>query len=159
MTVIAYDGRYVAGDTLIVNDGGLRNSCGKLRIWETQVLATTGAADHGEALVIWFKDGKKPAAFPNVVGSQKDGSLYVFEYGKPIMCFQTYPAPIIFTGEEFACGSGGEIARAALHLGRDARQAVDAAIELNVYCGGDIEYIDLRKLAETGSATVMCYDD
>lgn len=158
MTVIAYDGHYVAADRLIVNDGGLMGTCQKLTVWEGVVLATCGAADHGEALMIWWKDGKNPAAYPFRHGGEtKDAYMYVFEYEMPVLCFQTWPSPILFPMAEFAAGSGNDIARTALHLGRDAREAVKIACDLNVYCGGGVDYVDLTELKLAGTAPVRSY--
>jgi hypothetical protein len=159
LTVIAYDGLYVAADRMISNDSGLHGISRKLDVWEKQVLVSTGAADHGEALAIWFKDGKNPAAFPHAVadGSGKNAYLYVFQKGMPVMCFQTWPAPILFPMTEFAAGCGGDIARTAMHLGRDAREAAKVACELNVYCGNGVDYVDLSELATTGTAVVRSY--
>jgi hypothetical protein len=159
MTVIAYDGLYVAADRMISNDSGMRGITRKLEVWEDQVLATCGAADHGEAMVIWFKDGKDPAAFPHTAdkGGEKSAYLYVFKLNCPVMCFQTWPAPILFPMTEFAAGCGSEIARTAMHLGRDAREAAKIATELNVFCGMGVEFIDLSELAATGMAAVRSY--
>jgi hypothetical protein len=156
MTVIAFDGDHVAADTLIVNESGLVGRCRKLEIYNNQVLAHAGAADHGAAMAMWFKMGKKPAAFPHVVGD-KDAYLYVFEYLKPVMCFQKWPAPILFPVSEFSAGSGNEIARTAMRLGRSAMGAALLACDLNVYCGGDVEYVDLQAVAD-GHGEVLVYD-
>ena len=122
-------------------------------------MVTCGTADHGEALCIWFKDGKDPAAFPHTAdkGGDKSAYLYVFQHNYPVMCFQTWPTPIIFTMTEFAAGAGSEIARTAIHLGRDAREAARIACELNVFCGNGVDYVDLSELATTGKAAVRSY--
>lgn len=159
MTVIAYDGRFVAADRLITNDSGMRGVSQKLVIWEGQVLTTVGAADHGEALIIWFKDGKNPKAFPDAnAGGEKGAYLYVFGKGQQVMCFQTWPAPILFPMTEFAAGCGADIARTALHLGRDAREAVKVANELNCFCGGGVDYVDLNEITASGGV-VRPYGD
>jgi hypothetical protein len=159
VTVIAYDGRYVAADRLITNDSGMQGVTQKLVVWEQQVLATCGAADHGEALIIWFKDGKNPKAFPSAPQGAKDAYLYVFQKDAPVMCFQTWPAPVLFPMCEFAAGCGSEIARTAMHLGRDARQAVLVANELNCYCGGGVDFVDLIELVRTNNAPIRKYGD
>jgi hypothetical protein len=158
VTVIAYDGLYVAADRMISNDSGMKGSCVKLKVFEKQVLVTCGAADHGEAFIIWYMDGKDPKAFPHVSqGGDKTAYLYVFQHNCPVMCFQTWPAPILFPMAEFAAGAGSEIARTALHLGRDAREAAKIACDLNVYCGNGVDYVDLSELAATGKALVRSY--
>lgn len=160
MTVIAYDGRYVAADRLITNDSGMKGISRKLEVWEGQVLATVGAADHGEAMMIWFKDGKDPKRFPDPGGGEKSSYLYVYTPGgAPVMCFQTWPAPILFPMSEQAAGCGADIARTAMHLGRDAREAVKIASELNCFCGGGVDYVDLVELKATGKAVIRNYID
>jgi hypothetical protein len=158
VTVIAYDGLYVAADRMISNDSGMKGSSRKLDVHEGWVLATCGAADHGEALIIWFKDGKRPDAYPHAdKGGEKGAYLYAFQHNAPVMCFQTWPSPILFPMTEFAAGCGSEIARTALHLGRDAREAAKVACELNVFCGMGVDYVDLSELAATGTAVVRSY--
>lgn len=160
MTVIAYDGRFVAADRLITNDSGMRGYSRKIEVYKGQVLATVGAADHGEAMLVWFKDGVNPKAFPDAgSGGDKSAYLYVFGKDQPVMCFQTWPTPILFPMDEFAAGCGAEIARTALHLGRDAREAVRIACELNVFCGGGVDYVDLIELAaQPTSCAIRTYD-
>lgn len=158
MTVIAYDGLYVAADRLITNNDGMKGVSRKIDVWEDWVLATSGAADHGEAMMIWFKDGKDPKAFPqHTDGGEKGAYLYAFKHKNPVLCFQTWPAPILFPMTEFAAGCGSDIARTAMHLGRDAREACRITCELNVFCGGGVEYVDLSELAATGNAAVRSY--
>jgi hypothetical protein len=157
MTVIAYDGLYVAADRLIVNEGGLRGITRKLDVFEDWVLATSGPADHGDALILWFKEGKSPAAFPRYHDGDKGSYLYAFKHGAPVLCFQTWPTPIMFPMTEFAAGTGNDVARAAMLLGRDAREACRIACELNIYCGMGVEYVDLNELAVTGKAEVRTY--
>lgn len=159
MTVIAYDGRFVAADRLMTNDNGMMCLCRKIEVFDKQVMASAGAADHGEALMMWFKMGCKPAAFPFPREPHEKGSyLYVFKKGVPVQMFQTWPTPVIVHSAEFAAGSGNEIARTAMHLGRDARQAVAIANELSCYCGGGVDYVDLVELETTGTAIVRTYE-
>lgn len=157
MTVIAYDGRYVASDRMITSENGMHGISRKLTVVEDWVLVTTGAADHGEELVVWFKDGKKPDAYPRTRSNEKEAYLYGFKKDHPVLCFQLFPTPIMFPMLEFAAGCGGDIARAAMHLGRDARQACAVACDLNVYCGNGVEYVDLHELAATGRASIRPY--
>jgi hypothetical protein len=148
MTVIAYDGVYVAADTMITNEAGTPGRCRKLYVHNTKVLAISGTADHGEAMRLWYMHDAKPVDFPHVPGGDKSAYLYVFEYMKPVLCFQSFPAPVIFPMDMFTAGCGGDIARAALHMGGDAIRAVEVACALNVYCGGPVEYVDLQALHE-----------
>ena len=147
MTVIAYDGRYVAADRLISNEGGMVKHCSKLTVFEGAVLTTCGAADHGAMLEVWFKEGCKPEQFPAPIPGSKDAYLYVFKWKAPVMCFQCYPAPVVFDVDYYACGSGNEVAHTILHLGHSAEYAAKIACELNIFCGGGVDVIDLKDLA------------
>lgn len=42
--------------------------------------------------------------------------------------------------DHYAIGSGGQIALGAMDVGATAQEAVNAAIERNAYCGGDLQY-------------------
>jgi len=158
MTVIAYDGIVVATDTRITNDSGMVGRCNKLYTHGTKALAVSGAADHGEAMVAWFKSGSKSADFPHPPGGDvKNAYLYVFEYMKPVLCFQLHPVPVVFPMGEFCAGCGGDIARAVMLSGGDAIKAVEVACKLNIYCGGPVTYVDLQALADDGGVEVKTH--
>lgn len=46
-------------------------------------------------------------------------------------------------GPSGAIGSGGDFARTAMHLGKNAKQAVVVASELDLYTGGDVKEMTL----------------
>lgn len=50
--------------------------------------------------------------------------------------------------EPYAIGSGGLIARTAMHCGKNAREAVQVAIDLDCYSGGSVDSFPARKQTE-----------
>lgn len=48
--------------------------------------------------------------------------------------------------EPYAIGSGGLIARAAMRCGKDAREAVQVAIEMDCYSGGNVDSFTIDQL-------------
>ncbi|EET1259973.1 hypothetical protein FK249_002395 [Escherichia coli] len=57
-------------------------------------------------------------------------------------------ASISLQGEPYAIGSGGLIARTAMHCGKNAREAVQVAIDLDCYSGGSVDSLTTGKQAE-----------
>ncbi|HFI8355569.1 TPA: hypothetical protein ACGR19_000411 [Escherichia coli] len=57
-------------------------------------------------------------------------------------------ASISLQVEPYAIGSGGLIARTAMHCGKNAREAVQVAIDLDCYSGGSVDSFPARKQTE-----------
>ncbi|EDI0753432.1 TPA: hypothetical protein G9F10_003080 [Salmonella enterica] len=57
-------------------------------------------------------------------------------------------ASISLQVEPYAIGSGGLIARTAMHCGKNAREAVQVAIDLDCYSGGSVDSFPAGKQAE-----------
>lgn len=162
MTVIAYDGRYVAADRQATNNGMLA-SVTKLFRHGRQVLAFSGGPSHGMELVVWFKGGAYPDKYPREKDDKISAHLYVFEAGVPVKCFETGPIPFLIEDTHFTAGCGRDYARAVLELGFSPVTAVEIASRLDAYCGLGVNVIDLKELegeqgsgAGPGAATAAC---
>ncbi|HAI1453572.1 TPA: hypothetical protein HIU06_003672 [Escherichia coli] len=57
-------------------------------------------------------------------------------------------ASISLQVEPYAIGSGGLIARTAMHCGKNAREAVQVAIDLDCYSGGSVDSFPAEKQTE-----------
>jgi len=67
-----------------------------------------------------------------------DGTfLFCSEKEKKVFCFDGFYIKEI--KDFYAIGSGGDVAKAALHLGKLAEEAVELACDLTVYCNKPIE--------------------
>ena len=146
MTIIAWDGRYVAADglatshstrclhpakKLIVEDGLVFGFCGSLAL-------------HAEMLS-WFRAGKKADDMPKCSESN-NSVLFVFD-GGPAARFYKTELPYVEEQEPpFAWGYGAEFAIGAMDAGKGAAEAVEIAIKRNVWLGGPVQVIDLHEL-------------
>lgn len=142
MTVIAWDGKSLAGDKRAVVGGGLIRTTTKIfSVLHGLALAGyAGDADAGEEMLAWFEDGYQPAKFP---ASQRDrdnwsGLLVVWGDGR-IWKFERSPYPIKFPPQHFAIGSGRDFALMAMHLGKTAREAVKLASIFDSGCGNGVD--------------------
>ena len=146
MTVIAFDGRFVAADRrMIIGSEIDREPCTKLVIVDNQVFAGTGYI-HGKRRDRLISDviaGNPLSALCEKVGEllrfNADGTVEVWTEGDPF----SHPerAPCAFS-------SGGEYATGAMIAGKNAMEAVEIACKLDITCGGGVEFIDLSDLAK-----------
>lgn len=131
MTTLAFDGKTLATDSLITQDGvrvGLQSKITKVR---NGVLAIAGSLEDGMAAAEWLdnQDLPKPTldAFVGLL-LLDDGA--VVELNEKLT-----PMPIT---PPWAGGSGWQIALTAMTLGKTAPEAVAASIKLDIFSGGDI---------------------
>lgn len=146
MTVIAFDGRYVAADKMAVANC-LPRSVTKLHVFAGKVLAFNGGYAHGLAMVAWFRGGCV-GGLPPCPDMKESAYLTVFEWGKSILQFEDMPVPCVFDADQtFAAGCGRDFAVAAMHCGKSAREAVEIASLYHTNCGLGVDVIDLREIA------------
>lgn len=140
MSVIAWDGRILAADKRACL-GSLIRTVTKINRVDHALCAYAGDAAGGEEVLAWFSRGAKPDEFP---ASQRDrenwSGLLVIRRGGLILKYEHSPYPVRFEDKFFAIGSGRDFALAAMHLGHDARKAVEVAIALDNTCGNGIDW-------------------
>lgn len=141
MTVIAWDGKTLAADRAATNCG-FKNTVCKVHRVPDGIVAFSGDGDAAMTLLEWFKAGRingYPAAQTGDVRASaffvgNDGRLLVYDKG-------AHPTPYL---QPFAAmGSGRDYALAAMHLGRDAKAAVEVACALDSDCGNGIDTLTL----------------
>lgn len=139
MTVIAYDGTVLAADKRATANGLISTVTKIYRIGGLLVGGSGEPAFIG-AMLEWIRTGRDPAAFP---ASQKDKDdwqeVLVIEYDGTPSLYERTPYPIRFEQKHVAIGSGRDFARAAMHLGKTAREAVEVAMALDAGCGNGID--------------------
>lgn len=147
MTVIAYDGRFVAVDRQCTH-GHVASAMTKLYPFGRRALAFCGDAGHGMQLVVWYKSGALPDTYPKNGDEKTNAYLYVFEEGRKVACYETSCIPFFVESVPFTAGSGQEAAKAALLMGASACAAVEIANQVNIHCGMGVDVIDLLELSE-----------
>lgn len=143
MTVIAWDGKTLAADKR-ADMGGHHNTTTKIHRVNDTLVAFCGTAAIGREMVEWVKRGADPGTFP---AAQRDPDkccgLLVIHADGALRKYEETPYPILFEQRQFAMGSGRDYARAAMHLGKTAAEAVAVACEFDPGCGNGVDTLDL----------------
>ena len=147
MTVIAWDGESLAADRA-VDIGGISFEATKLRRIRgdhgVTLMGFAGSGARFTQLVEWFIAGANPETYPK--READDHSVLVcidlLEAGAArIRRFETTGYPLQLEDKFYADGAGRDVALAALHCGKSAREAVVLAIKLLGCCGKGIDVV------------------
>lgn len=144
MTTIAWDGKTLAADKLAAY-GNLKNTVTKIfRIGSGELVGCAGDFTFCLSLIEWVKQGRVPVDFPSH-GRDKDDwqPLLVIEVDGTPSLYERTPYPIRNEQRCVAYGSGRDFARAAMHIGKTAREAVEVACELDVGSGNGVDSLTL----------------
>lgn len=137
MTTIAWDGKTLAADSLITENGLRVGYATKARAYRGLKYAVCGCLDKLNAFDSWVRggmDGEAPAMSEE--GSDEQ-SLAIIPVAGGILCRQGAKWDHMRC-EFYATGSGREVALAILSAGGTAEDAVRTAISLDCYSGGPI---------------------
>lgn len=146
MTIIAWDGKSLAADKRATCNGSLFTTTKIRRIKRpgriAEVLAWTGEQDAGEMLAQWYEEGASPTEFPACQKTEAWARLIVADqYGAKF--FERLPVAVDVEDAFAAWGSGCDLARAALFLGKSAKEAVEVASLFDIGCGNGVDVFDL----------------
>ena len=149
MTVIVWDGRFVAADSLEVS-GCLRTSRAveKIEVRDGVVYAVTGAAGLHKQLIDWVHEhSADPEKKPSVHEQHQDTAVVVFRDGRCFSYDLKMPYPVeCFAPDAWGCGTATYLAIGAMKYGADAKAATEIAIESSTCVGGPVQVIDLHQL-------------
>lgn len=139
MTTIAYRKGAMAADSRVTTEdeaGGARVfSCVKLFRKGKAIIGLQGESEPGIVFLDWYGSGKDRPEI--LVHGDADFTALVltrrglFEYGK-------YCTPERVIEPFYAIGSGTKVALGAMHMGADARRAVQIACKVDPYTAGPI---------------------
>lgn len=141
MTVIAWDGRTLAADRMIV-DGYTKQVGTKIHKINGELFGASGCWSTGMARMDWVRAGMNPADYPRVP-EDEFGRLLRVTADRRIMLYTVNGLPMQYESPFYAIGSGSDFALAAMYLGHTARQAVHVACELSSECGMGIDTLEL----------------
>lgn len=138
MTTIAYDGVSMCSDSLMTCDGRRVGTMTKIvRLAGGGLLGVAGHASATSVIARWLESGCQDKPEDDIdftaLWIKKDGTAWCIESD-----FNPYPMSGPCT-----IGSGGDIALAALTLGKTAREAVELGIKLDCRSGGEIHELRL----------------
>ncbi len=144
MTCIAWDGTTLAADKRTTDASGKISVTTKIfRAPGGELLGGTGDAAVFQELKAWYLAGGHPDSFPQTARANV-ADLYVFD-ATGIRCYYAGPYPASVECERFAAGSGGDVAKGAMFMGANARQAVEAASALRGDCGDGVDALELEQ--------------
>ncbi len=141
MTVIAFDGKTVAADKRATNGTLIMTTTKIFRVGDA-ICASAGDTDKCAEMLAWFRSGAKPEEFPPGNRGDDWSGLLVIRPGE-ILKYERTPYPMKIEDRFVAIGCGRDFALAAMHLGHDARAAVEVAIALDSGCGNGIDTMTL----------------
>lgn len=145
MTVIAWDGKTLAADKRACYGGMI---CTVTKIFRVGDLLVGGSGElpYVLAMIEWVRQGRQLEAFPNAQRSKDDWQpLLVIEADGSPSLYERTPYPVRYEHQAIAIGSGREYARAILHIGRSAREAVQVTCDLESSCGNGIDVLELEQ--------------
>ena len=139
MTCIAWDGKALAGDKLLLSVGLKRTVTKIRRIGDLLVGGAGDFAEIGEAMA-WIERGRKLDDYPSRMSNKDaDSTLLVIEAGGEILVYGFSPVPCRYEDKTYAMGSGRDYAMTAMYLGKTAREAVEIASLFESGCGGGVD--------------------
>jgi 20S proteasome alpha/beta subunit len=143
MTVIVWDGKTLAADKRAINNGLKSGTVTKIHRFDGGLCGFSGDLDIGMAMVAWLRAGAVAVDYPKQQEKNACNFMVITNDGRT-MRYETVPVPLVFENPHQAMGSGRDFALAALHLGFDARKAVEVACALDSGCGNGIDTLTLE---------------
>ncbi|MBS4017521.1 MAG: hypothetical protein KGZ68_04715 [Dechloromonas sp.] len=147
MTCIAWDGKTLAADRQATG-ANTRMATTKIAKVQTEdgpvLIGVAGRAFDMQAFVHWAQTGFDLNTWPKALEESESEALVVLPSGKTLT-YEDSPYPIVFHEQKRAIGSGIHFALAAMHLGKNARQAVQVACDLDVGCGMGIDTLTFTR--------------
>lgn len=142
MTVIAWDGKTLAADKMACSAGYGCTVTKVHRLRDGAIAAFSGDGDDAMALLVWLNAAQNPAAYPEAQKGNDTSALVVRPDGS-LWSYGKTPYPQRIECQKYAMGHGRDFALAAMHCGKSAKEAVEVACHLDVYCGNGIDALSL----------------
>ena len=141
MSTIAWDGKSLVADKMrfvgtaksletklcFVAGNGIRPD---------SVCGVIGHTASGLAIINWLKKGSDPATFPKLHEAAETTVVQMFETpleGAKFHVYVDYHTPYTHGEEPTAWGAGADFAIMAMHLGLDAKAAIEATSKFSPY--------------------------
>lgn len=146
MTTVAWDGRTLCGDTQVSRGtvrGRIKTKVFRLAYQGEHVLVgISGNQAHAMRIIEWIEAGSPEDAKPDIPGDDHGDCLLIIR-GRAFR-LESGLFPLLIEEPFFAIGSGAEMAIAAMHCGRTAREAVEVACEYDIHTSGPITEVSLE---------------
>ena len=145
MTVICWDGTSLAADKLATY-GNISCTITKIFRIKGSLIGFAGSVAFGEQMLAWIEGGENPSDFPAGQRDKDDwAELLIIRPDKKIQAYSRTAYPITYEDTQFAIGSGGDLALAAMYCGKNAAEAVLVASALSAHCGNGVDTLEYDK--------------
>jgi hypothetical protein len=143
MTTVAFDGRYLAADTMGHRSGVPSNIFApKITVRDGFAYAINGSwMPMIDALIDWHKGGARPGDFPEI--KTAGGMMVVKLITRRVWLVSTDMPVLDEEAAPITGGSGGDVALGAMHAGKTAMEAVQIAAKCDVHTNDVIDFVDL----------------
>lgn len=148
MTVICWDGTTLASDSRLSSDNAITTDNIKklhklknVKYYDDTLIygGFAGVYSDLKKILQYFNDGyDSTKGIDHRISGIIVGIKYVYELESHRSYLIQYPRT-----EKITAGSGGDFGRSAMKLGLSAKEAVKHTIELDLYCGGKIQSVNL----------------
>lgn len=147
MTTVAFDGKFLAADTMGDN-GGLRMPTHK--IFRTEAFIIGGAGSYGD-ISNYFRLVKDMSlaeilahGYPDWDAEKDSPGMIMVGRNNPFLAYYLSGQSWAKIERRYhAIGSGRDFALAAMSLNLGAEEAVKLAISFDVYSGGEVEVVEV----------------
>ena len=150
MTTIAYKNGYLAFDGRLVSGGSVVTDSNIKGIkTKDYLIAAAGHAGLCDAFLEWgqndFKQTLTPKCENSLVAEADFTGIKIDKDGHVVIYDENFFPITVGTIEQYAIGSGGELAMGAMAMGATAKQAIEIAAKYDVNTGGKIGVITFAK--------------
>lgn len=142
MTIICFRDGVLAADKRSVNHFRPTTVTKIFRIGDS-LTAVSGDLVKGLEIIEWIKAGRKDDELPAFQRSLDQFVPVLLASHGGLQLFENSPIPFRIEEPFFAMGSGRDYALMAMHLGRDAKEAVRLTCEMTTCCGNGIDTLTL----------------
>lgn len=147
MTVIAWDGHTLAADKRMNSGPGAPTTTIRKirRLTNGSLVGWAGGISFCHAIVEWIEAGADPTAIEETWFEHEElaGQVLMIAPDKSVHLYE-HAFPIELEGKFHAIGSGAPFAITAMHLGQDARKAVEITCLFDSGCGNGIDTLELE---------------
>jgi ATP-dependent protease HslVU (ClpYQ) peptidase subunit len=149
MTLVVWDGRFIAADSQVTVPGDMRmKPYKKIIIRDRLVFACLGVRNLIEPMIEWYLDDETgPEDMPKVINDEDHTTMVVWSDGTCEIFATDMPYPDAIR-EPTAWGCGRDFAIGAMDAGCDAKRACEIAVARHALLGGPVQVIDLLQLQE-----------
>ena len=146
MTCVAWDGKWLAGDSLLTQDGAIDSEARKVyKLRDGTLLGFAGRYEDGLVLLDWVKRGEPKEGEPKRLSIT---AIKIAPSGEAFVCesrVKWWPLKEPY----YAIGSGAPYGKTAMRLGLSAHQAVRIAAEFDWQTGGKIHKVTNKRQKKT----------